>query len=175
MSPDGSGRGKGGYEIAIRPENHLRQAFLIAFVGVTWVGATVSFVRDSFIRPHHRVPAPLYVLLFLWLASVALMILSLVWSLFGAIVIAIQHGELRVAHKIGRQTIGRPKVYAVAYIQDMKAEERRYGLKGNPVVKYTITFEYLGGRRSLLSHYLSGRRAQALINGPFREFVRHQA
>jgi hypothetical protein len=121
-----------------------------------------------------RAQVPLYVFLVLWLSASAFLAFSTLWILFGAQVVSIRGGDLTIRHSIGRVTIGRRRAFAVAHIQDMRIEERRYKVRGNPAVKYAVIINYLGQRRELLTQ-LSAQRAESLLAGPLHRFAQHGA
>lgn len=172
MSEVSSINDRGGHEIAVRPDHSLPKTLLASAILVVWGVSGFAFVKALFAEGAHGSLLLLCFLALTWLGMGVAIVLSLLWTLFGTQKVLIQKEDLTVTRGLGPVYFGRPETFALAHIQGMKIEERKYKSRGNATVKCAITFEYLGEKQFLFT-YLAAEQAESLMRGPLYRFALH--
>jgi hypothetical protein len=160
----------GGREIAIRPDHQLAKALLRLVALVIWVTGGFGFIKDFRAESLHSIPISVWLFMLIWSGGGIVLALDSLWILFGVQQVLIQSQNLTVTRRIGPVSISKPKTFAIAHVRRMRVEENRFRLRGKTIVNHTVTFDYLGKKRLLLSN-LSAQRAESLLSGPLHRFA----
>jgi len=160
-------------EIVVKQNHRLVKGFLSIVIVASWVAGGLLFISEFLHKELKDVPVTLYVFLILWLAASVILILSLAWIVFGAVVVSIQDNALTIQRKMGSIMIGRRGIYAIGQIKNMRIEDDIYKYKSKIGVKHAITFNYLGHKLRMFSH-LSKQEAESLLNGRLQKFVQNK-
>jgi hypothetical protein len=164
MDSTNSGAGQDSNAIMVRPDRRFARGLMISLLLAACAGSGISIAGRLPSKGLSGLSIPFYLFLIFWLMANSLLILSLLWIIFGAQVAWIRGHDLMVEYRIGTVRLGRSKVFSLDDIRELRIDKRSFRVRGNLAVKHSITFEYLGTRQVLFEH-LSGPRAAALLDG----------
>ena len=135
MSELSSIQDRGGQEIAVRPDHRLPKTLLASAILIVWGISGFAFVKSLIGEGAHGTLLLLCFLALTWLGVGVAIVLSLLWTLFGMQQVLIQNEDLTVTRRLGPVNWGTPETFALAQIQNMKIEERKYKSRGRATVK----------------------------------------